>query len=95
MIKFEKDRDGWFDGVRFDCPGCRDIHFIPLVGDDKRRWKWNGDIEKPTLDPSVKATSYWKDEKKICHFYLKEGVLEFCKDSTHDKAGQKIPYIQS
>lgn len=34
--------------VRFTCPGCGDVHMV-----DTTRWKWNGDMEKPTFSPSL------------------------------------------
>ncbi len=39
---------GWW------CPGCDEAHAVP-VGEGG--WKWNGDAEAPTLDPSVDVTS--------------------------------------
>ena len=26
-----------------------------------------------------------------CHFFLRDGVLDFCGDSSHEYKGQKIP----
>jgi hypothetical protein len=36
----------------FWCPGCKEAH-----GVDLKRWTWNGDRERPTLQPSVLITS--------------------------------------
>lgn len=27
----------------------------------------------------------------VCHFFLKEGVIEYLNDCTHDHAGKKVP----
>lgn len=50
----------------------------------KDAWQWNGSVEKPTLSPSCLLSG-------VCHFFLREGVIEFCKDSKHEFAGQKVP----
>jgi hypothetical protein len=41
--------------VSFRCPGCRDHHALPVDGDSSEHpvWLWNGDLEKPTLTPSI------------------------------------------
>jgi hypothetical protein len=40
--------------LMFWCPGCDEAHGVP-VGEAQtpRRWKWNGSLEKPTLEPSL------------------------------------------
>lgn len=40
-------------GLTFWCPGCGERHVIRVVGAEA--WKWNGDDENPTIDPSVKC----------------------------------------
>src|SRR5438105_2357381 len=37
----------------FWCPGCDGAHGVPAG----RGWTWNGDIEKPTVSPSLKISS--------------------------------------
>lgn len=37
--------------VNFKCPGCGSEHDIPVDG--SRGWSFNGDIEKPTITPSI------------------------------------------
>lgn len=61
--------------LRFTCPcGCGYIGSTPvneLYGE--RRWKWNGDTEKPTLEPSIQMLSACR-----WHGYLRNGVFEKC-----------------
>lgn len=37
----------------FWCPGCDEAHGIPV--DASRGWTWNGDLDKPTVTPSIHA----------------------------------------
>lgn len=37
--------------IHFWCPGCDHVHGI--VVDTPSSWTWNGDLERPTFDPSV------------------------------------------
>lgn len=50
----------------------------------KDAWNWNGSTTRPTLSPSVNNPGQ-------CHFFLRDGIMEFCGDCSHDKAGQKVP----
>jgi len=71
------------------CPGCRTspagwMHAVPVTG--PQAWTWNGSLEKPTLNPSVKCTTGEKLDR-ICHTNLVDGVLLFHADCTHDLRG--------
>jgi hypothetical protein len=39
--------------ILFRCPGCDDVHGITV--ENPSGWSWNGDLEHPTFDPSVKV----------------------------------------
>jgi hypothetical protein len=72
-------------------------------------WSFNGNVEKPTFNPSVKITGKqgvtvkgeWNGEYKCgpdgkaldlcCHYFLRDGVLDFQNDCTHALCGQKVP----
>jgi hypothetical protein len=47
--------------VAFDCPGCGEIHVLPVgpAADGRQRptWSFNGDVVRPTFTPSVLATN--------------------------------------
>jgi hypothetical protein len=36
----------------FHCPGCRETHHVTTP-----RWSWNGDLVRPTFEPSVLVRS--------------------------------------
>ena len=45
--------------IKFWCPGCQEAHVIPVRPEavDNPSWTWNGDVEKPTFQPSILVTS--------------------------------------
>lgn len=83
------------------CPGCQEGHGID------GRWTFNGDFEKPTFSPSllVRGTKpvtekqmalVMSDEKieptpRVCHSFIRDGMMEFLSDSTHELAGKTVP----
>lgn len=69
------------------CPGCRQIHRINVNKPNehsKAQWTWNGDVEKPTFNPSINIVGH-------CHYFIRNGEIEFCGDSAHALKGQKVP----
>lgn len=67
----------------FWCPGCKMLHSFQIG-----RWRWNGDLEKPSLTPSLLCD---RDSPQYrCHLYLTAGVLHFLSDCHHDLAGTYV-----
>lgn len=67
------DRNLAFD---FVCPcGCATVHVLPTCTGVKKdkAWLWDGNVEKPTLSPSIQCTTPCK-----WHGYLKAGVFQQC-----------------
>lgn len=52
--------------ISFHCPGCGERHAINY--DDKHHWAWNGDEDKPTINPSILRRSghYMPEHKGPC-----------------------------
>lgn len=48
--RIEGDRE--IPVVRIWCPGCEEYHAMPIDGPHPC-WEFNGDLEKPTLRPSI------------------------------------------
>ena len=87
------------------CPACREyvkqtytdtdeawwtncgIHTLDL-GDGK--WSFDGNMDAPTINPSIKAIRHYKDVEFVCHSYVRNGRIEYQGDSTHSLAGQSI-----
>lgn len=70
------------------CPACKSMAHVPVD-----RWQWNGSLDKPTLTPSVKETCGPFPDGKIlcCHYFLTDGVMNYCGDCTHGHSNEKIP----
>jgi hypothetical protein len=65
----------------FHCPGCGFDHGV------NGAWTWNGSLERPSFQPSVKAEICGK----VCHFYVTDGKIQFCTDCTaHQLGGQTL-----
>lgn len=74
--------------IMWRCPGCGTTH----AADD--RWKFNGDLEKPTLSPSYLATQDWMNPPRKCHCFIRDGQIQFCNDCTHKLNGQTVDMIE-
>ena len=100
MLRTVQDGELRYEALMFWCPGCEVItdgckvgglHMLPVNTDagGKPRWTFNGDLIRPTLDPSI-LTRTGPDGSFVCHSYLRNGVFEFFSDCTHQYAGQHV-----
>lgn len=82
------------------CDGCDMRHMVhtqPVPNEPGLPvWEFNGNLEKPTISPSVLVN--WKgssnpklDAIGTCHTFITDGVVEFLADCGHILAGQKVP----
>lgn len=79
--------------LSFKCPGCGFFHVIRVEGTGPGPlWSWNGNIENPTITPSILATYPWGDPpvQKTCHSFITDGCIRFLLDSTHHLAGLTV-----
>lgn len=63
----------------FWCPACECGHrFVTkwFNGRQEPVWSWNGDMEKPTIRPSIRCTG-----QNMCHIVVTDGKIAFCDDS--------------
>lgn len=94
IVGHETDCDGkpypW-RSVYYFCPGCRQVHRADLNENGRKRpaWTWNGDAERPLIEPSVHYTGY-------CHHNVEGDVIRFANDSpAHELRGSHpLPMIQ-
>jgi len=74
-------------------PGPFPYRLLPVITSGSRRetpcWTWNGDVERPTLKPSIRST----DGKTICHSWVNDGQVQFLADSTHELAGKTMALL--
>lgn len=75
----------------FYCPGCDDLHVVPVDG--SRGWSVDTNLESPTLAPSVLTTLTRSDGLLVrrCHLFVRAGQIEYLTDSTHELSGKTIP----
>jgi len=75
--------------LAFRCPGCGMMHAVD------GRWKFDGNFEAPTFSPSLLMTMPDPDNpgKDIvrCHSFVRNGMVEFLADCTHEMAGKTVP----
>ena len=80
-------------------PGPWPTRILPVVLGNATRagtpcWSWNGDVEKPTLKPSILtgADEHHRATKK-CHSFVTDGQIRFLADSTHEFAGRTMDLL--
>ena len=81
----------------FVCPGCTayagywQVHAVSIDPARARQmrdgskpcWSFNRDVERPTLAPSVNYPDW-------CHFFVRDGQIEYQGDCKHGMAGQTV-----
>lgn len=89
-----------YSALMFCCPGCAEmhgnsgLHSLPVNSPQKSpSWDWDGNLDSPTLSPSILTRSANAGGSTVCHSYLRAGVFEFLGDSTHSLAGQHVPML--
>jgi len=82
--------------VLYWCPGCEEAHHVPVnrPGGDRPNWSFDENFEAPTLFPSVRhfyPANRDQPERTLCHYFIKEGQIQFCGDCIHGLNGQTVP----
>ena len=61
------------------------------------RWKFNGNLKKPTFYPSMLVT-YPKENPETGHvrehFFVQDGRILYLSDCNHDMAGKSVDMIE-
>lgn len=102
QIRHVEDHGKYYDCIMFWCPGCVKIdstgheqgglHMLPVnTTEHSPQWNWDGNIEEPTLSPSILTHHDDARGKFVCHSFIKAGMIEFLGDCTHALAGQTVP----
>lgn len=92
-IHILKSADGKEEHALFRCPGCGTSHVVPIMRTapvDQGHWLFNGNLEKPTLAPSLRVFA-GDGKTTACHLILTDGVINYCADSAHKLRGQAVP----
>jgi hypothetical protein len=77
------------EGFLHRCPGCNSSHYVATSGNPS--WTFSGDDEKPSFSPSIKVSWGNGEGSRVCHYFIREGNIEYCPDSTHELAGKTVP----
>ncbi len=81
------------------CPGCESMHMIAVSEPfpNSARWSFDGELDRPTFSPSVHIAWEGLDPpitgplvKRVCHYFLTAGRLQFLGDCTHALKGQTV-----
>ena len=95
-----------YRGYSHWCPGCEEAHTISTerLGDwTGPCWTFNGNLQRPDFKPSVRITyngadagqdrgdGFGRAPPACCHYFINDGNIQFCGDSTHALAGQTVP----
>lgn len=72
----------------FYCPGCHETHFFWTKGNVA--WNFNGDVNRPTVSPSIKVEYNGADKDTVCHSFIRDGFIEYLSDCTHSLAGKTV-----
>lgn len=73
-------------GIAFWCPGCNHAHAVATD-----HWTWNGDVDNPTISPSILVTGGGVNSRTTCHSFVVGGNIQFLDDCTHALKGQRVP----
>jgi hypothetical protein len=57
-------------------------------------WTWNGDLEKPTLKPSIRTSYHNGNEMTEIHYWLNNGICECLLDCKDGNSGKKINLLE-
>lgn len=82
------------------CPGCNNGHEINVdqPNSSGAKWSFNGDPVKPSFSPSINMqinpkghAHYQPDtETTVCHYFITNGQIAYCGDSTHALSGKTV-----
>ena len=102
MAKFRKfhEENGRITWA-FVCLGCGMEHAVWTGAGPGATWQFNGDPDKPTINPSLLVRMGPKcdpdthlaiegEKDRVCHSFIKDGNIQFLTDCTHHLAGQTV-----
>ena len=93
MAKFIKcEEHGWKGVYPFQCPGCGCAHYVNTIKGEMGNpcWHFNGDVDNPTVSPSILVRYPTAEKMNICHSFVRNGKIEFLSDCTHELAGKTV-----
>lgn len=87
-MKLRKVETPECEGYAFICRPCKSEHvFYTRTGNPNTEWEFNGDMDLPTFNPSLKNTR----PGMCCHLNLVNGILVYHSDCTHMSKDTSMP----
>lgn len=69
----------------FWCPGCEEPHRFDVRTDGQSpNWQFDGNLLSPTFSPSLFYP------RRVCHLFLRNGIIQFLDDCTHKLKGTSV-----
>ncbi len=97
VLKKETDHRPGVPDYYFMCPGCKCDHGVWVEnrnGLTHAIWSFNGDVDKPTFSPSLLIRWNIGIVNYVCHGFIRNGMIEFLGDCTHEFAGKTVEMKQ-
>ena len=76
------------------CPACKMTHQIAVERpfNNGAQWSLTFGPNGPTFSPSIRTLIKVVDGRnQDCHYFIRDGQIQYCADSYHDFRGQTIP----
>lgn len=78
------------------CPACNELHRFYVNTPRQRNgahWSWDRNVDAPTFSPSMNISigEPGSSDFERCHYFLKDGQLQYLEDSTHALRGKTVP----
>jgi Family of unknown function (DUF6527) len=102
MLRNVHDKDKRYQCLMFVCPGCASdenhygtgLHMLPVnTTETSPSWNFDGNLDFPTISPSIKTDGMSDGKPFVCHSFLKGGIFQFLEDSTHPLSGKLVPMV--
>lgn len=72
--------------VVFHCTGCKQNHAVPFTSIRPHTaglWFFDGNLDKPTIEPSLRVLGGLDGKGTACHVIVTNGLLHYCGDDPH------------
>jgi len=68
------------------------IHTVPVnpSGSIGNGWDYKCENGRPTLSPSLKHSGYHEHGPCQCHYFIRDGRIEYLSDCNHEYASKTI-----
>lgn len=82
----EETGEVWHHQFLYFCEGCGHEHAFALVGKFGGHHRFNGDLNNPTVSPSL----FENYPGRVCHSFIKDGMIQYLGDCHHNLKNQTV-----